>query len=443
MLQGSTTSSAKAWNSSRRGQELYADSHPDAPRGFALRVTKNERRWILNYTTHSAQRRYTLPLGYPDWGPARARKEANDLRTKILAGIDPLTEKENARAAAERAKAEAARTADAEKARREHTLGALLEAYASQLETQGKESFRDVRSLIRNHVRDAHRQFWNIPASEIQPEDGVDILSTITNAGSLRTAGKLRSYMRAAYSSAIRSRLLPGASAELRAFGIRANPMIDLPTIEGGAGKPRERALVEAELRAYWQRIATMGGADGALLRLHLLTGGQRIKQLFRATVSDYDRDARTIFLRDKKGRRSEARVHGVPLVPAAVEALEELHGKDGPYLISLDRGETPASYDHLNVRLCRVVDAMIEHNEIAERFTPGDLRRTVETRLAAKVSKEVRAQLQSHGLSGVQARHYDRYEYADEKRAALETLYALLTGKAAKVTTLHKRRVA
>ena len=37
--------------------------------------------------------------------------------------------------------------------------------------------------------------------------------------------------------------------------------------------------------------------------------------------------------------------------------------------------------------------------------FTAGDLRRTVETRLAAVgVSAEVRAQLQSHGLGGIQA---------------------------------------
>jgi hypothetical protein len=36
-------------------------------------------------------------------------------------------------------------------------------------------------------------------------------------------------------------------------------------------------------------------------------------------------------------------------------------------------------------------------------------------------VSRNVRAQLQSHGLGGVQQRHYDRHEYILEKRQALE----------------------
>ena len=35
-------------------------------------------------------------------------------------------------------------------------------------------------------------------------------------------------------------------------------------------------------------------------------------------------------------------------------------------------------------------------------------------------VSRDTRAQLLSHGLSGVQAAHYDRHTYTDEKRAAL-----------------------
>ena len=34
--------------------------------------------------------------------------------------------------------------------------------------------------------------------------------------------------------------------------------------------------------------------------------------------------------------------------------------------------------------------------------------------------SQATRAQLLSHGISGVQAAHYDRHAYTDEKRAAL-----------------------
>jgi len=56
------------------------------------------------------------------------------------------------------------------------------------------------------------------------------------------------------------------------------------------------------------------------------------------------------------------------------------------------------------------------------EAFDLRDIRRTCKTMLPGMgVSKDVRAQLLSHELSGVQAAHYDRYEYITEKRNALE----------------------
>jgi len=53
--------------------------------------------------------------------------------------------------------------------------------------------------------------------------------------------------------------------------------------------------------------------------------------------------------------------------------------------------------------------------------FSMRDLRRTAETHMAALgISSDVRAQIQSHGLGGIQARHYDRHDYMPEKRVAL-----------------------
>jgi hypothetical protein len=42
---------------------------------------------------------------------------------------------------------------------------------------------------------------------------------------------------------------------------------------------------------------------------------------------------------------------------------------------------------------------------------------------LRLRTTKDVRGQLQSHGLNGVQQRHYDMHEYLEEKRAALQIL--------------------
>lgn len=63
------------------------------------------------------------------------------------------------------------------------------------------------------------------------------------------------------------------------------------------------------------------------------------------------------------------------------------------------------------------------------EPFDLRDVRRTVETMLAGLgISKDTRAQLLSHGISGVQAAHYDRHTYTDEKRAALVAWEARLS---------------
>ena len=56
-------------------------------------------------------------------------------------------------------------------------------------------------------------------------------------------------------------------------------------------------------------------------------------------------------------------------------------------------------------------------------------VRSGVETLLAAnRVSREIRGHVQSHGLTGIQARHYDGHDYMPEKREALDLLARELT---------------
>ena len=80
--------------------------------------------------------------------------------------------------------------------------------------------------------------------------------------------------------------------------------------------------------------------------------------------------------------------------------------------------------------------------------FDVADLRRTAETMLAGLgISRDHRAVLLSHGLSGVQQAHYDRHDYLAEKRSALvlweKHLTGLLTGKPGKVVPFAKREAA
>ena len=151
-------------------------------------------------------------------------------------------------------------------------------------------------------------------------------------------------------------------------------------------------------------------------MRLHILTGGQRIAQLLRLQREDVHENY--IVLRDPKGRRTEARRHVVPLLDEAKTALAEFDGAPAVFLVN-KRPVSPETFHHLEVES---IGASIRG------FAPKRLRSGVETALASLgISREVRAQLQSHGLGGVQDRHYDDHDYLAEKRAALQSLVDLL----------------
>ena len=387
---------------------------------------------------------------------AEARTAATALARRYQAGDRDL------RAALEAEEVEAARAralAEAEvQAASQSTLGALLDAYVDGLLTAGKISARGVQNAVLLHIKTPFPLLWSRPAAEIELDDLIAIVARLVKLKKLREAGKIRSYLRAAYAAAIRAKQDATAPDALRALNLSRNPAQDLATIDSGT--PRERALSVAELRAYWARIAAMPDAHGALLRFHLLTGAQRIAQLARLMTSDWDVDHQSVRILDIKGRRRRGRVHVVPVIAEAQADLARMQAatddaeaepadkrteRKAKFLFSVTGGRAAVTYDVFRNALDRVVSDMATAKELdGPAFTPGDLRRTVETRLAALgYTEEVRGHLQSHGLSGVQKRHYNMYEYDAEKRAAINALYTLITGAGADVIDLRQRAVA
>lgn len=396
----------------------------DFVRGFAVRTTAaGLKTFLLVYVTATGRER-RQKIG--DYGPhtvTTARDAARKLRMVVDAGGDPFAEQREARA-----------NADAKHALDGATFGGLLTAYVEQLRRGRKPSTHKVESELWRTVRDAFPALWKRPAADVTLDDLVRITGRLVKDEKWRQAEKTRSYLRAAYTAAASSRGSAGTADLFAGFAHVPNIARDLATIQrpqrGDDGRvtKRKRALPVAELAAYWRRIKAVEGAHGALLRFHLLTGAQRCEQLTRLTTRGYDRDAETFTLMDGKGRRKAIREHVVPLIPDAVAALDAMAGTAGPFLFTVDGGEHGAVYHTVRDHVAQVAAAMVEAGETTEPFTPGELRITVETRLAAAgVSKETRAHLQSHGLGGVQDTHYDKYKYLDEKRAALETLRSLL----------------
>lgn len=337
--------------------------------------------------------------------------------------------------------------ADAEKARvkaerieaNKQTLEALLLAYVDYLESIGRKAHGNARSLFNLHVIAAWPEIARRPAATVTDEQIADMVRRLVDAGKDRSANKLRAYIRAAYEVARRARTDAKVPVRFKAFKVHANPAAATSPIEQGENTDKN-PLSADQMRTYWRIIKVTKGVKGAVLRLHLLTGAQRIEQLVRLKLADVTPDTMTIF--DGKGRPGRPpRPHPLPLVPEAGAALKSLIAagaknakplNDGTapwaiYAISTDGGTTHVAATTLSKWAAEAVGTKIAG------FKAKRLRSGVETLLSsAGISKDTRGRLQSHGISGVQAKHYDGFDYLPQKLVALETLFALLTAKSA-----------
>lgn len=308
----------------------------------------------------------------------------------------------------------------AEQARAVHHLGALLAAYADHLQSLRRISHTNVRCIFNKHVIEAFPHIAAKPASDVTTEEIAQMMWRLIEDGKGRTANKLRSYVRAAYQVAKASRSTPSIPATFHAFNIVSNPAADTSPDET-ANRTDRRPLSLSELRLYWAALQTVEGIKGLVLRLHLLTGGQRVAQLTRLLDQHVTDNSITIF--DGKGRTGKPpRPHVIPLVNAARRELSAC-ANNRPYRLSTNGGHTPIVCNSIGQWALDAVNGQIPDFQL-KRVRSG-----VDTALAiAKVPREYRDHLQSHGISGVQAVHYNGYDYLAEKRECLEVLYKLLT---------------
>lgn len=302
----------------------------------------------------------------------------------------------------------------------ENTLAKLLDNYADHLEKLGRSSHRDVRSIFELHIKQAWPEVASLAANQVSGVHIADMMRRLAIAGKGRTSNKLRSYVRAAYQTARAWRSKASIPEHFKVFEVERNPAADTEPDET-QNRSAKDPLTTDELRRYWAAIREMKDFKGALLRLHLLTGGQRIAQLVKLRTEDLGEEQITLF--DGKGRPGKpARKHLIPLVPDALGALQACSPK-GVFALSTDGGKTHVAATTLSNWASEAASAIPDFQ--AKRIRSG-----VETLLAsAGISSDVRGRLQSHGIAGVQARHYDGYDYLAEKRAALNTLHARLTG--------------
>lgn len=384
--------------------------------GLGVRATKGTKAFIFQSKLKDGSTIRSTIGDIRAWSLDSAREEARRLQRLIDQGNDPREleqAKVEAKAEAKRAK-EAARLEAENRSR--YTLRALCDAYCDHLEAKGKGSARQARSIFKCHVFEAAPDIADTPAREITAHQAAALVRKVMEQDKSRAAGVLRSYLSAAFNAARKAPFDAKLPASLIPYEVESNPVEPIATIPVNRG---ERTLSADELKTYRSMLSEESIADLALM-LALFAGSQRMAQLLRAKVSDYDQETETLRLWDKKGKRITPREHLLPLAPKGASIVKKLLAiakrKKSDLLFS-SNGTTPMVETTPGKRVFSICQAMG-----CEAFDLRDIRRTCETMLAGMgVSKDVRAQLLSHGLSGVQAAHYDRYEYITEKRNALE----------------------
>jgi integrase len=368
------------------------------------------RSWVFRYRTGAHSGRVQLG-DYPAIALEEARTRARAHIENVKQGLDP-------KIAAFEQKQEIVR-AEREKA----SLGSfrsLLDSYVAHLRSKGKPSTPDVEKTFDRYVLKPWPDLAPLPARAVSSEMIRDILARMIKLGIGRQTNIVRAYLHAAFVHGAHSDLDPRRAASMGAtFRLTHNPVHLVPRI-AEFETARDRVLTDDELRFLWMGLDRTGVALAATIRCLILLGGQRFRQLLRVTWADYDALKKTLRLSDPKGKRQRAVDHVLPVgasVARELAALQELR-EDGDFVFSSNGGSKPIHHTTVS----GVIRDIARDGSKKMVYRPGDIRRTVETRLQALgVSRDVRAQLLSHGRSGgVQAKHYERHDFLKEKAAAL-----------------------
>ena len=106
-----------------------------------------------------------------------------------------------------------------------------------------------------------------------------------------------------------------------------------------GSGRRRHRVLSEDEIREYASYLREDDSLPALALRLALFAGGQRMRQLQRARVSDWDASTARLKLRDVPFGRRPHEINGRSSTLASSKTVCQLS--------CLRRGPTAAAGHH------------------------------------------------------------------------------------------------
>lgn len=374
----------KAWV--RQGGPLSAKALGD---GLYFRIHKSGvAQFYLRYR-FGGKGKWFLLGHYPDMSLSSARDAGRAGRVLVSKGSDPALEKQR-----EQARAQAART----------FADVADEWYAREIEPRYKHP-EVVERVLRRWIKP---KLGRWPIGEVTAIHADAVLRAIVDAGAPTVANDALRYMQRVFKYARKRRL------------VEINPVADFDLLDaGGVEGSRSRYLTADELRALFSAMRTddsFGRSNELAAKLLLLLCVRKM-ELLGARWSNLDLDVGFWYLPHNKTDKPIE----IPLPETATHWLRELLvfacGSD--YVFPARRITKQRRFPHVGPdTLNRALDSL---DLDIPPFTVHDLRRTARTHLVRLgVDKDVAKRCLNHKVPGVDG-IYDRHDYFDERRDALE----------------------
>jgi Arm DNA-binding domain len=405
------------------------------------------------------------PTGRKTWY-YREQAGGQDRMRKL--GVYPDLSLRDAREAAEKC----GRTPDAMV--KKGTFGELLDAYVANLRARNAVSANDVAGEFKRAIPADDpwgRQLRNTEARAITTDNIDEILKRkwqrrVTRNGKpvpvTTRVNRLRSYLNAAFNHASkhdRDYRRPGAQTRFRIDDF--NPARGAYR-EAKWERTRSRVLTKAEAHAFYEHMTgevERLRAEAARVRARRRSHVEE-KASAKKLLAAIQADSRSP-LAEQCEQRAAVAAFWCCVMLTGQRAAQLLHANEegGSLLVMTDskgRGghESPKRHAlpmtdrikahwkfartarHVNIFTVRGA-ASHALKRIAPGAVPMDIRRTVETALKdAGVSQEDRAELLSHGRTGIQAKVYERTDYLEPKLKALQVLERWVVGEATTAET-------
>ena len=348
--------------------------------GLGVRIGTKRKTFVLK-TRHNGSQSM-LRLGhFPGMTIAEARDAARRLKDLSARGCDPKQKADES---------------DRQAILSRGSVRTVVDSYIDDYAKPNQRSWKDTAGYLRNHLV---RELGDKPVAAVTRADILRVLDAVRSRGIMQGANRLLAHTKRFFGWCVERGLIDQSPAA----------SIRPPLKE----KARDRVLSNDEVVRIWQATESLDFPVGPAVQLLLLTG-QRRDEVSHMRWSELDLEVGNWTIPAE--RNKSGRLHVVPLSPLAKRILSGLPRSGGFVFWGRSSGTAINGWSRAKERLDELSDV--------RDWRLHDLRRTAATGMARlRFDPHVVERVLNHATSnaGPLSRVYQRYDYDDEKRAALE----------------------